>query len=181
MSYVKRKQISSEHNVPYWPDCGSGRVDHSWHMCIHFLFVFYRCWTQPLMTYFESSTTLRERESQGGGGGGSGEEESAEVGSPLSATPTSSHQSGDLRVLPQLRAFLTASPRDSHVSSIKWITRGAHRRNSSPAATLLERQTFDDNPFVGRICGEALSDGGQAGENLNSMLNYLIIHYNPGS
>ena len=26
------KQISSENNVRYWRDCGSGRVDHWWHL-----------------------------------------------------------------------------------------------------------------------------------------------------
>ena len=28
----KTKQISSENNVYYWRDCGSGRVDHWWHL-----------------------------------------------------------------------------------------------------------------------------------------------------
>ena len=30
--FFKTKQISSESNVRYWLDCGSGQVDHWWHL-----------------------------------------------------------------------------------------------------------------------------------------------------
>ena len=32
----KAKQISNESNVHYWPDCGSGRVVHWWHLSCSF-------------------------------------------------------------------------------------------------------------------------------------------------
>ena len=35
----KTKQMSSENNVHYWRDCGSGRVDHWWHLsCNRYFF-----------------------------------------------------------------------------------------------------------------------------------------------
>ena len=34
----KTKQVSSENNVRYWWDCGSGRVDHWWHLLFKYLF-----------------------------------------------------------------------------------------------------------------------------------------------
>ena len=35
---VKTKQISSENNVHYWLDCGSGQVDHWWQLSCWFCF-----------------------------------------------------------------------------------------------------------------------------------------------
>ena len=36
----KTKQISSENNVHYWRNCGSGRVDHWWHLSC---FPYFKC------------------------------------------------------------------------------------------------------------------------------------------
>ena len=39
--YSKTKQISNENNVQYWQDCGSGRVDHWWHLSCFSLFLWW--------------------------------------------------------------------------------------------------------------------------------------------
>ena len=47
----KIKQISSENNVHYWRDCGSGRVDHWWHLSFLFCFAWFKKEATHVRTY----------------------------------------------------------------------------------------------------------------------------------